>query len=349
MRAVTFERHGGVEVLQLRDDLQIPERGPNDVLIKIKAAALNYNDIWARTGVPGMEFILPHVSGTDAAGIVEDVGSEVRDVKVGDEVMVNGAFSCGSCYECLRGEPMFCPRFSIWGFQSGPNDGAEAEYGRVPARNVIPKPKSLTWEGAAAISSVLVTVWRMLVVRAKMQPGDTVLIWGATGGLGVMAVQLCKAFNATAIAVCGSDEKCALAAELGADHVINRKRQRVTREVSSITNRRGVDIVLEHAGAATWEMSTHCLKWGGTIVTCGATTGFNAPFDIRFLWNKQQNYLGSHFGTTAELLDAMRFVESGRIKPVVMEVLPLEDIARGHEILESGDIMGKIVVVPERK
>lgn len=242
---------------------------------------------------------------------------------------------------------MFCSKFRIWGFQTGPNDGSEAEYGRVPARNVVPKPEFLSWEEAAAVGSVLVTAWRMLVVRAKVMAGDTVLIWGATGGLGTIAIQLCKALGVKTIAIAGSDEKCRLAAELGADHTINRKTQRIAREVMKITKRRGVDIVFEHTGAATWELSTHCLKWGGTIVTCGATTGFNAPLDIRFLWNKQQSYLGSHFGSTAELVDAMRFVESGQVKPIVMEVLPLQDIVRGHEILESGDVMGKIVLVPE--
>jgi NADPH:quinone reductase-like Zn-dependent oxidoreductase len=347
MKAVMFEEHGTVDVLQYREDLPVPDIGPNEALIRIKAAAMNHNDLWVRRGVPGMTFILPHVSGTDAAGVVEAVGSEVEHIGVGDEVMVNGAFSCGHCHECVRGEPMSCPKFRIWGFQTGPNDGSEAEFGRVPARNLVPKPRHLSWEGAASLSSVLVTVWRMLVVRAGMKPGDLVLVWGATGGLGVMAVQLCKAFGSRSIAIAGSDEKCQLARELGADFVLNRTSQRLVREVMKVTERRGVDIVLEHTGASTWETSTYCLKVGGTIVTCGATTGFKAPLDIRFLWNKQQNYLGSHFGTTAELIDALKFVESDQIKPVVQEVLPLKDIARGHELLESGDVMGKIVVVPE--
>ncbi len=342
-----FEKHGGKEVLQYRDDMPIPEISPNDVLIRIKAAAMNHNDLWVREGVPGMEFPLPHISGTDGAGVVEAVGSEVRHVKVGDEVMVNGAFSCGSCVACDRGEPMFCKDFRIWGFQTGPLDGSEAEYGRAPARNVIPKPASLDWEGAASIASVLVTSWRMLVTKAQMRPGDYVLIWGATGGLGVMAIQLCKAWGAKAIAIAGSDKKCELAASLGADHVLNRNKHRLAREVMKITGKRGVDIVFEHTGAATWETSTHCLKWGGKIVTCGATTGFIAPMDIRFLWNKQQTYIGSHLGTTAELVDAMRFVESGQIKPVVQEVIPLKEIERGHDILESGEVFGKLVVIPE--
>lgn len=263
MKAVTFERHGGIEVLQYRDDLPIPAIGPEDVLLRVKAAAMNYNVIWARQGLPGMDFILPHINGTDGAGVVEEVGSAVTHVKVGDEVLVHGGFSCGHCFECSRGEPMFCPRFAIWGFQTGPNEGAEAEYARVPARNIVAKPENVSWEGAAAIGSVLVTAWRMLVVRARVRPGDFVLVWGASGGLGSIALQICKVFGAKTIGVAGSDEKCEFAVNLGADYVINRKKQRINREVMNITQRRGADIVFEHAGMATWENSTYCLKWDG--------------------------------------------------------------------------------------
>ena len=347
MKGVTFERHGGTEVLEYRDDLPIPEIGPNEVLLRVKASAMNYNCIWAREGVPGMDFIFPHMNGTDGAGIIEAVGNEVTNVKVGDEVVVNGAFSCGNCYECIRGVPMFCPEFLIWGFETGPNEGADAEYAKVPARNCIQKPQNTSFEEIAAIANVLATVWRMLVTRAKMQPGDHVLIWGAAGGIGSAAVQLCRVFGAVPIAVVGSEEKAKVVADLGAEHIINRKTQRVAREVLKITGRKGVDIVFEHSGAATWETSMHALRWGGTIVTCGATTGFKAPLDIRFLWTKQQNYLGSHFATTAESIDCLKFVESGQIKPVIGEVLPLSEIVRGHELLEAGEVSGKIVLIPE--
>lgn len=347
MKAVMFEKHGGIEVLQYRDDLPIPTISSREVLLRIKAAAMNYNDIWARQGLPGMDFILPHISGTDGAGIVEAVGSEVKNLKVGDEVVVNGAFSCGDCAECVRGIPMFCPEFRIWGFETGPNQGAEAEYAAVPARNCILKPPNTTFEEIAAITNVLATVWRMLVTRARMQAGDTVLIWGATGGIGSAAIQLCRVFGAKSIAIVSSAHKAKVAEELGADYVINRHEQRVTREVMNITKKRGVDIVFEHSGAATWEISTYCLRWGGTIVTCGATTGFKAPLDIRFLWTKQQNYLGSHFASTSEAIDALRFVESGQIKAVIGEVIPLKDVPRGHQLLEKGDVVGKIVVIPD--
>ena len=345
MKAIIFEKHGGIEVLQYKD-IPIPEISSNEVLIRVKATALNHNDLWARRGVPGMDFIFPHISGTDASGIVEAVGTEVKNVGVGDEVMVQGIFSCGICYECLKGDPALCPELKVWGFQTGPLDGGQAEYVKVPVINVVPKPKKLTWEESASIPMTLTTAWRMLVTRAKIKPGDFVLIWGATGGIGSMAIQICKVFNARAIAVAGSDQKLRLARELGAEFLINRKKQRVLREVIKITNRKGVDIVFEHVGEATWEASVHALKWGGTIVVCGATTGFKAITDLRFLWNKQQKHLGSHGGTTPELVDALQFVNNGMIRPVIMEVLPLKDVAKAHGIIEKSNVMGKIVLVP---
>jgi NADPH:quinone reductase-like Zn-dependent oxidoreductase len=347
MKAVMFDRHGGTDVLQYRDDLPVPTIGPNDVLLRIKAAAMNYNCLWARQGLPGMDVIFPHINGTDGAGVVHEVGSAVTEWKVGDEVIVHGGFSCGTCYECLRGEPTFCPKFRIWGFQTGPNDGAEAEYARVPARHVVRKPSNLTFEGAAALGGILLTAWRMLVVRARIQPGDFVLIWGASGGLGTVAIQICKVFGAKSIAIAGNEEKCRFAAGLGADFVLDRSKDRIPREVLKITQRKGVDIVFEHTGASTWETSTYCLKWGGTIVTCGATTGFKAPLDIRFLWNKEQNYLGSHYGNVAQMIESLKFAETGQIKPVIGDVLPLKDVVRAHEALERGDVHGKIVLIPE--
>jgi crotonyl-CoA carboxylase/reductase len=345
MKAVVFERHGGPEVLEYRD-IPVPKVGPNDALLRIQAAGLNYNDVWGRRGLPGMDFHLPHISGTDASGIVEEIGSEVTNVKVGDEVVVNGALSCMACPSCIRGEPFVCAQFRIWGFQTGPRDGAQAQYGKVPAAHLVPKPPNLTWEEAASMPLVLVTAWRMLVVRARIKPGDFVLIWGGAGGLGTMAIQICRLFNARPIAVVAGEAKAALARKLGAEFVIDRKAQRLVREVQKITDRRGVDIVFEHVGQATWETSILALKWGGTIVVCGATTGFQAPVDLRFLWNKQQNYLGSHFGTTAELVDALQFVRSGAIRPVVMKTFPLAEVAAAHEIMEKDEVMGKLVLVP---
>jgi NADPH:quinone reductase-like Zn-dependent oxidoreductase len=345
MQAVVFDEHGGTEVLQYKET-PVPEISPTEVLIRVKATALNYNDIWARKGVPGIVTIFPHISGSDVCGVVEAVGSGVKNVGVGDEVLVSLSISCGKCDYCLKGESLFCSDFRIWGFQTGPLDGGQAEYAKLPATNVVPKPDNLTDEEAASMALVLGTAWRMLVTRANVRPGDFVLVWGAAGGLGCMAIQICRLFNARVIAVVSSDEKLKLVEDLGAEYVVQREKQRVLREVQKITNRRGVDIVFEHVGSASWETSMYALKWGGAIVLCGATTGFNVSTDLRLLWNKQQNYLGSHSFTTAELVSALRFVQSGHIKPVVSQVLPLKEIARGHEMIETGEVIGKIVMVP---
>jgi alcohol dehydrogenase len=345
MKAIVFEQNGGCEVLRYEDAPE-PKAGPNDVVLKVKASACNFNDIWARRGLPGMKIILPHISGSDAAGVVVEIGSEVKNVKVGDEVVVHCGISCRECYYCTRGEEFFCHDFKIWGFQTGPLDGAHAEYCRVPAANVLAKPMNLSFEEAATVPLVLVTVWRMLVSRAHVQAGDFVLVWGAAGGLGVMAIQVAKLFNARVIAVASSDDKLELCEKLGAEFVLHRKKHDIFQEVRRITDGRRADIVFEHTGADTWPISMQCLKWGGTIVTCGATSGLDAQTDIRLLWNKQQNYLGSHLGNKGELIEAMRFVEGGQIKPVVGEILPLHEMARAQHMMESSAIGGKIAIVP---
>ncbi len=345
MKAVVFEKHGGPEVLQYTD-VPIPKISPTEVLIRVRATALNYNDIWAREGVPGYELPFPHISGSDASGVVEAIGSAVKNIKIGDEVIVSPCISCGQCTYCLKGKQLFCSSFREWGFRTGPLDGGEAEYAKIQASSVIPKPENLTWEESASLSLALGTAWRMLVVRAKIKPGDFVLIWGAAGGVGCNAVQICKLFNARAIAVVGSDTKAKVVEDLGAEFIINRNKHRVLREVRKITNRKGVDIVFEHVGEATWQTSINSLKFGGTIIVCGATTGFKVQMDLRFLWNKQQNYLGSHGATPAETADAIEFVKSGDIKPMVTEILPLKEITKGLKILEEGEVIGKIVLVP---
>jgi len=346
MKAVVFEQHGGPEVLQYRD-VEVPKVGPGEVLIRVKAAGANYNDIWARRGLPGMEIILPHISGSDVAGVVEEVGSQVTRFKAGDEVIVHPALSCRSCAACTRGEEFFCREFKIYGFQTGPLDGGHAQYVKVPEVNVVPKPANLSWEEAGSLALVLLTVWRMLVSRARVKAGDFVLIWGAAGGLGSMAVQICRLFNAIPIAVASDDGKLARIRELGAAHTINRKTQDVYQEVRRITQRQGVDIVFEHVGADTFPISVRSLRWGGTLVTCGATSGFEAAVDVRYLWNKQLNFLGSHMGSKAELLDALRFVESGQLKPLVSTILPLKEVPQGQRLMEENRVVGKIVYIPE--
>ncbi len=345
MKAVLFREHGGPDVLRY-EDVDDPTIGPTDVLLRVKGIGCNYNDIWARLGLPGVKFDLPHISGSDAAGEVVAVGPAVRDVKVGDDIMVHPSLACRQCEACTSGREYFCRSFKIWGFQTGPNDGAYAEIARIPAANAVPKPKRLSWEEAASMSLVLLTSWHMLVTRARIQPGQDVLVWGATSGIGVVAIQIAKLFNARVLAVAGTVEKLDVARSLGADEVINYKEQDVAAEVRRLTNKRGVDIVFEHTGSETWPTSVRSLTWGGTLVTCGNTTGHEAVTDLRFLFNKQLNLLGCHQGSKAELLEAMRFVESGRIRPVVGAALPLRDAAHAQTMMETGQKIGKLVLVP---
>jgi len=345
MKAVVFHEHGGFDKLKYQE-VPEPQISPDEVLIKVRAASANYNDVWARQGLPGMDILLPHISGSDIAGEVVGVGEEVRSISLGDEIVVHPGISCRRCYACTMGEEFFCREFKIWGFQTGPLDGGHAEYAKLPEVNLLPKPKNLSWEEAASLPLILETVWRMLVTRARISPGDFVLIWGAGGGLGSMAVQVCRLFGARAIAVAAGEEKLAYAAELGAEFTINRKEQDVYQEVRRITDRRGVDVVFEHVGEATWTESVRSMRWGGTLVVCGATTGFEAATDLRFLWNKQLTFMGSHLGSKAELMEALRFVERGEIKPVVSKTFPLKDVAMAQEMMESDTVIGKIVYVP---
>jgi len=346
MKALVFEGHGGVEVLQYRDVAE-PEVSPNDVLVRVKATACNYNDIWARRGMPGMSVIFPHISGSDAAGEVVKAGSEVRNVQPGDEVVVHCGVSCRNCEACAAGVDVFCREFRIWGFQTGPLDGAHSELIRVPAYNVLAKPKNLSWEEASSLPLTLVTAWRKLVTRAQVKPGDFVLIWGAAGGLGIMAIQIARLFKARPIAVASSDDKLQVCERLGAEFLINRKKQDVLDEVRRITGRRGADIVFEHPGGATWQTSVQAVRRGGTIVTSGATSGHEGLTDLRHVFFRQLNVMGSTLGSKAELIQAMRFVETGDIKPVVSEILPLKEAGRAQVVMENSEVLGKIVLVPD--
>jgi NADPH:quinone reductase-like Zn-dependent oxidoreductase len=261
-------------------------------------------------------------------------------------VVVHPGLSCRTCDFCVTGQEFFCRQFRIWGFQSGPNDGGHSEYVTMPAVNVLPKPSNLSHAEAASMPLVLETAWRMLVSRAKVQPGEHVLIWGGVGGLGTMAIQICQMFGANPIPVVGGAQKVAKAEQLGAVNVIDRSSQDVLAEVKAITGKAGVDIVFEHSGQETWPTSVAALRWGGRVVVCGASTGFEAVTDLRFLWNKQQNLLGSHLSNKAELSAALRAVESGAIKPVIDRVLPLSDVASGQQLMEDLQVQGKVVYVP---
>jgi crotonyl-CoA carboxylase/reductase len=345
MKALFFEEFSEeTDVLQY-GEVADPEPGPNDVLVRVKASALNYNDIWARRGRP-LKVPLPHISGTDAAGVVEGIGDAVSTVAVGDEVVVHAGHSCRVCDACTRGEEFFCRRFQLYGFQTGPVQGTHAELCVIQEAQAVSKPSGLSFEEAAAVPLCLTTAWRMLVTRARIQQGDVVLVWGAAGGLGVYALQIARNAGAVPIGVVGSEAKAELAHELGAEHVIDRSKEDVPDAVARLTSKAGVDIVFEHTGEATWEASVKACRWGGTIVVCGATTGFEARTDLRFLWNKQQSHLGSHVGSRAETEAAIAELAHGKIRPVIDRVLPLSEGAEAQRLMEAGEVAGKIVHVP---
>ncbi|HXM35976.1 MAG TPA: zinc-binding dehydrogenase [Pyrinomonadaceae bacterium] len=342
MKAVVFNQHGGPEVLQYTEVAE-PGIKANEVLIEIKACALNHLDVWVRGGLPGIEIPLPHILGNDIAGIVREVGELVSWVKSGDQVMVQPGVSCSHCDDCLRGQDNFCREYDIIGYR---RDGGYAELVAVPGVNVIPKPKKLSWAEAAALPLVTLTAWHMLVTRANVQPGENVLIQAAGSGVGSIGIQVAKLRGARVLATAGSAEKLAKAKELGADEVINYTREDWPKAVKQLTERQGVDVVFEHTGAATWPGSIASLKSGGRLVTCGATSGFDARTDIRQIFYRQLTILGSFMGAKAELLDAMKFVESGRIRAVIDQSLPLADARKAHELMEDRAQFGKLVLVP---
>ncbi len=345
MKAVMFDEHGGVDVLQY-GDVPEPKAGPNDAVVRVRAAACNYNDIWARRGMPGMGIVFPHISGSDIAGEVVEVGSEVTNLKAGDEVVAHCGLACRTCEACASGDDIYCRQFRIWGFQTGPLDGGHAEYARLPAFNLLPKPANLSFEEASSLPLVLVTAWRQLVTRAHLKPGDFVLIWGAAGGLGVMALQIAKLFNAIPIAVASQDEKLEICRKLGAQYTLNRKTQDIGQEVRKITEKRGVDIVFEHSGEATWPVSVSACRTGGRIVTSGATSGHEGYTDLRHIFFRQLSIIGTTLGNKSELMEALKFVERGDIKPLVSETMGLREAGRAQCIMEASDVVGKLVLVP---
>lgn len=342
MKAVVFNQHGGPEVLQYVD-VPDPIIKANEVLVEVKACALNHLDVWVRAGLPGIEIPLPHILGSDIAGVVREVGELVSWVAAGDEVMLQPGVSCGHCFECFSGRDNLCPDYDMLGYR---RDGGYAQLVAAPAVNVIPKPKNLTWEEAAALPLVTVTAWHMLVTRASVQPGEDVLIHAAGSGVGSMGIQVAKLRGARVIVTAGSDEKLAKSKELGADEGVNYSDAAWPKEVKRLTNRKGVDIVFEHTGAATWPGSIASLKSNGRMVTCGATSGYAAQTDIRQVFYRHLTILGSFMGSKAELLEAMKFVASGKIQAVVDQTLPLAQARQAHELMQNRAQFGKLVLVP---
>jgi len=341
MKATIFRQHGGPEVLEYTD-VPEPKVRANEVLVEVKACALNHLDLFVRNGLPGIAIPLPHILGCDVAGVVQEVGELVSWVKPGTEVMVQPGVSCGHCGECLRGQDNLCREYDMVGYR---RDGGYAELVSVPGVNIVPKPANLSWEQAAAVPLVTLTAWHMLVTRANVQPGEVVLVHAAGSGVGSVAIQIAKLRGARVIATAGSDDKLAKARELGADETINYSGDDWPKEVRLLTSKQGVDVVVEHTGATTWPGSISCLRNSGRLVTCGATSGFDARTDLRQVFYRHLTILGSFMGSKGELLEAMKFVELGLIKPVVAQTFALEEARRAHELLEDRGQFGKAVLM----
>ncbi|HET7824432.1 MAG TPA: zinc-binding dehydrogenase [Anaeromyxobacter sp.] len=342
MKAVAIRSHGGPEVVNV-EDLPDPKPGPGQVLVAVKAAALNHLDIWVRKGWQGLVLSFPHVLGSDVAGVVEAVGPGAEGVKVGDAVVLNPSLGCGRCEQCLSGHENLCRKFSILGEHVS---GGQAQKIAISARHVLPKPARLSFEEAAAVPLTFMTAWHALVQRANVRPGETVLVHAAGSGVGVAAVQIAKLLGARVIATAGSDAKLEKAKGLGADEVVNYEKQDFSKEVRRITERKGADVVFEHVGKSTWEKSILSVALGGRITTVGATTGFDPLTDLRHVFFRQISILGSTMGTAADLLNVLRFVGEGKLRPVVDRVLPLSEARNAQGLLSERAQFGKVVLVP---
>ena len=340
MKAVVFHEHGGPEVLRFEERPE-PRVRANEVLVEVRACALNHLDVWARGGLPGIDIPLPHILGNDVAGVVRETGELVDWVRPGDEVVLQPGVSCGHCRECLGGADNMCVAYDIIGYR---RDGGYAELVAVPGVNVVPKPNNLGWAEAAAIPLVLVTAWHMLVTRARVEPGEDVLVHAAGSGVGSVGIQIAKLRGARVIATAGSEEKRQRARELGADEGVDYTREDWAKEVRRLTAKQGVDVVFEHTGAETWPGSVLSLKKDGRLVTCGATSGYDARTDLRQVFYRHLNLLGSFMGSKAELLDALKFVERGQIRPVIDRTLPLHEARRAHELMQDRAQFGKLVL-----
>ena len=340
MKCVRIHEHGGLEKLVF-EEIPTPSFKSDEVLVRVKATSVNHLDLWVRKGLPGVRFPLPLIPGVDAAGVVAEQGDAVTHVNPGERVVVAQGISCGHCMYCLNGADNLCKDYRLIGEH---RDGADAEFITVPGRNVIKLSDGVSFEQAAAGSLVFLTAWQMLTDKAQVKPGQDVLVIGASSGVGSAGIQIAKLHGARVIALTSSDEKAARAKKLGADEVILRTSQDLVNEVRRLTDKQGVDIVFDHVGASVWESCIKSLKKGGRLVTCGATSGYEAVTDLRYVFYKQIEILGSTMGRKGDLITILRLFEEGSLKPVVDRVLPLSEVREAHKILEEGRQFGKIVL-----
>jgi NADPH:quinone reductase-like Zn-dependent oxidoreductase len=340
MKAVVFHEHGGPEQLRYEERPE-PQIKPDEVLVRVKACALNHLDLWVRQGIPSYHVPLPHISGCDVAGIVQAVGPAVVGVAAGDRVFVAPGISCWSCEPCLSGRDNHCSSYRVLGAQV---DGGYAELVAVPARNVLPIPGSLTFEQAAAFPLVSLTAWHMVVTLAQVQAGESVLVIGAGSGVGSMAVQLARVVGARVMTTVGSDDKIHKAEALGASVVVNHSSENLAERVRQATGGRGVDVVVEHVGPTVFPACLKALAKGGRLVTCGATTGGDVGLDLRYVFSRELTVKGAYLGTRRELLQAASLVGNGAVTPVIDRVFPLQEARRAQQSMLDRTMFGKLVL-----
>lgn len=340
MRAVVVRRHGGLEALEIeaRPD---PVPGPREVLVRVRAVAVNHLDVWVRKGVPGHTFPLPMVPGCDVAGTVAALGPGAEGCAPGDAVVLGPGVSCGRCEACRSGEDPLCREYGILGES---RDGGCAELVVVPDRNVLPQPAGLDAVHAAAVPLTFLTAWHMVVCRAGVRPGERVVVHAAGSGVSAAAIQIARLLGARVLATAGSDAKCARARDLGAEEAVNYRTADFVKAARAWTAKRGVDVVVDHVGADTFDRSMRCLAKGGRYVTCGATSGYELKTDFRPVYFKSLSILGSTMGSGADLIRVLDLVGSGKLAPVLDSVLPLDDVAEAHRRLESREAFGKVVL-----
>lgn len=340
MKAVFFNRHGGPEVLQ-EGDVPTPTPGPDEVIVEVKACALNHLDIWIRTGIPGITVPLPHILGADVAGVIDTVGSNVKDWKPRQKVVVAPGISCGACPPCLAGNDHLCDKYDILGQQS---NGGYAEYVKVPANNLLPMPDRLSFEEAASIPLTYLTAWQLLVTNGNVQPGQTVLVHAGGSGLGIACIQIAKLKGARVLTTVGTAEKGKKALALGADETIQYRDTDFQQEIMRISNKQGVDLVVDHIGQETFEKSLMSVAKGGKLLTCGATSGRQIHFDLRPLFSRNITVIGTRMGRKSALKEVLPHIQTARLTPVIDSVHPLHHAPKAHQKMESRHLFGKIVL-----
>ena len=340
MKAVFITEHGGIDKIKF-DEVKKPVISSKEVLIKLKAASLNHLDIWVRQGILGIKVEFPHILGSDGAGVVEEAGQEVKNVKIGDKVLLNPGISCNTCEFCSAGEHSLCPAFHLLGEHV---NGTYAEYVKTPFENVHRIPENLSFEEAASFPLVFLTAWRMLISKARLLPGETILILGIGGGVSSAALLIAKHTGARVIVTSGDNNKIEKSKQLGADIAINYNKKDFAKEIRNLTQKRGVDVLLDNIGSVTWIKSLSSLARGGRLVTCGATTGANPQTDIqRIFWN-QISVLGSTMGNRKEFLQILNLFEVNNLKPVIDSVFLLKDFREAQKKMEEKKQFGKIVI-----